>query len=65
MAIPVTRSKIARSASAALSRSAAIACAGLAYLALDGVGGDGWLGLRWIPLLLPFVGAGLAGFGPA
>jgi fucose 4-O-acetylase-like acetyltransferase len=41
-----------------------VACAGLAYLALDGVGGDGWLGLRWIPLLLPFVGAGLAGFGP-
>ena len=33
-------------------------------LALGGVGGDGWLGLRWIPLLLPLVGAGLAGFGP-
>ncbi len=42
----------------------AVACAGLAYLALDGVGGDGWLGLRWAPLLLPFVGVGLAGFGP-
>ena len=41
-----------------------IACAGLAMLALDGVGGDGWLGLRWIPLLTPLVGAGLAGFGP-
>jgi hypothetical protein len=41
-----------------------IACAGLAMLALDGVGGDGWLGLRWIPLLTPLIGAGLAGFGP-
>ena len=35
-----------------------------AALALDGVGGEGWLGLRWIPLLTPLVGAGLAGFGP-
>jgi len=42
----------------------AIACGGLAILALDGVGGSGWLGLRWIPLLLPLVGAGVAGFGP-
>ena len=41
-----------------------IACAGLAMLALDGVGGDGLLGLRWIPLLTPLIGAGLAGFGP-
>ncbi len=41
-----------------------VACAGLAALALDGVGGDGWLGLRWVPLLLPFAGAALAGFGP-
>jgi hypothetical protein len=41
-----------------------IACAGLAMLALDGVGGDGWLGLRWMPLLTPLVGAGVAGFGP-
>ncbi|MDH3816499.1 MAG: acyltransferase, partial [Acidobacteriota bacterium] len=41
-----------------------VACAGLAMLALDGVGGDGWLGLRWIPLLTPLVGAGLAGVGP-
>ena len=41
-----------------------VACAGLAMLALDGVGGDGWLGLRWIPLLTPLVGAGVAGFGP-
>jgi hypothetical protein len=33
-------------------------------LAMDGIGGDGWLGLRWIPLFLPLVGAGVAGFGP-
>ena len=41
-----------------------VACLGLAMLALGGVGGDGWLGLRWIPLLLPLAGAGIAGFGP-
>ncbi|MDT8437126.1 MAG: acyltransferase family protein [Gemmatimonadota bacterium] len=41
----------------------AVACAGLAMLALDGIGGSGWLGLRWVPLLLPIAGAGLAGFG--
>ena len=41
-----------------------VACAGLAILALGGIGGDGWLGLRWIPLLLPLVGAAVAGFGP-
>jgi hypothetical protein len=33
-------------------------------LALDGIGGSGWLGLRWVPLALPLFGAGLAGFGP-
>jgi hypothetical protein len=42
----------------------AVACAGLAMLAFSGVGGSGWLGLRWLPLLLPLVGAGVAGFGP-
>jgi hypothetical protein len=42
----------------------AIACGGLAMLAMDGVGGAGWLGLRWLPLLLPLIGAGIAGFGP-
>jgi hypothetical protein len=41
-----------------------LGCLGLALLALDGIGGEGWLGLRWIPLLLPLVGTGLAGFGP-
>ncbi len=42
----------------------AIACGGLAMLALDGIGGSGWLGLRWVPLLTPLIGAGVAGFGP-
>jgi len=41
-----------------------VACAGLAMLAFDGVGGGGWFGLRWIPLVTPLIGAGLAGFGP-
>jgi hypothetical protein len=39
-------------------------CLGLAQLALAGVGGDDWLGLRLVPLVLPFLGAALAGFGP-
>jgi hypothetical protein len=42
----------------------AVACAGLALLALDGIGGPGWLGLRWVPLLLPLLGTGIAGVGP-
>ena len=42
----------------------AVACLGLAMLALDGVGGHGWLGLRWGPLLLPLAGAGIAGLLP-
>ncbi len=41
-----------------------VACGGLAMLALEGIGGGGWLGLRWVPLALPLLGAGLAGFGP-
>lgn len=40
---------------------AASVCAGLALLALDGIGGDGWLGLRVGVLVLPFAGAALAG----
>jgi len=40
------------------------ACAGLAQLTLGGVGGDGPLGLRVVPLLLPWIGAELAGLGP-
>lgn len=40
------------------------ACAGLAQLTLGGVSGDGPLGLRLVPLLLPWIGAELAGLGP-
>ncbi len=43
---------------------AAVVCAGLAMLALNGVGGDGWLGLRLWALALPFIGAALAGLLP-
>jgi len=39
-----------------------VACFGLALLALGGIGGEGWLGLRWVPLLLPLIGAGVAGY---
>lgn len=42
---------------------AALACGGLALLALNGVGGAGFLGLQfWV--LLPFAGAALAGVNP-
>lgn len=44
---------------------AALICTGLALVALGGIGGsDGWLGLRWWVLLLPLVGAVLAGVNP-
>jgi hypothetical protein len=36
---------------------------GLALLALDGIGGSGWLGLRPAVLALPFAGAALIGAG--
>jgi len=39
---------------------AAAVCTGLALLALDGIAGDGWLGLRAWVLALPFAGALLA-----
>ena len=39
-------------------------CAGLALLALNGVAGDGWLGLRIGVLILPFAGAILCGINP-
>ena len=39
-------------------------CAGLALLALDGIGGDGPFGLRPLVLLLPFVGAAFIGVSP-
>ncbi|MGD2140571.1 MAG: acyltransferase family protein [Burkholderiales bacterium] len=40
---------------------AILMCGGLSFLALDGIGGTGWLGLRWWVVLLPVVGAVLAG----
>lgn len=40
-------------------------CLGLALLALDGVAGDGWFGLRPIPLASVIAGMLLAGLGPA
>jgi fucose 4-O-acetylase-like acetyltransferase len=47
-----------------LVTGAILICAGLALLALDGVTGDGWLGLRISVLLLPFAGSVLAGVNP-
>ncbi len=43
---------------------AVLVCGGLSFLALDGIGGGGWLGLRWWVVLLPIVGAALAGVNP-
>ncbi len=43
---------------------AALVCGGLALLALDGIAGNGWFGLRLWVLALPFVGAALAGVSP-
>ena len=40
---------------------ATLVCGGLALLALDGVGAEGWLGLRVWVVVLPLVGAALAG----
>lgn len=47
-----------------LVASAILACAGLALVALDGVAGGGFFGLRDGVLLLPFAGAVLAGINP-
>jgi len=47
-----------------LVSGAILICAGLALLALDGVAGDGWFGLRVAVLFLPFAGAVLAGVNP-
>ena len=43
---------------------ALLVCGGLAMLALNGVGADGWLKLQIWALLLPFIGAWLAGLLP-
>jgi hypothetical protein len=41
-----------------------LVCGGLALIALDGIGADGPLGIRWGVVLLAFVGAGLASVRP-
>ena len=43
---------------------AVLMCGGLSFLALDGIGGNGWLGVRWWAILLPIAGAVLAGVNP-
>jgi surface polysaccharide O-acyltransferase-like enzyme len=43
---------------------AALMCGGLSFLALGGIGGTSWLGLRWWVVLLPVAGAALAGVNP-
>ncbi len=43
---------------------AVMVCGGLSFLALDGIGGTGWLGLRWWVVMLPLAGAVLAGVNP-
>ena len=47
-----------------LVSGALLVCSGLALLALDGIAGDGWLGLRTAAVIMPFVGAVLAGINP-
>jgi len=47
-----------------LVTAALLICAGLALLALEGVAGNGWLGLRVEALLLTFAGALLARVNP-
>ncbi len=42
----------------------ALVCGGLALVALDGVGGNGLLGIRVWVIALPFAGAALAGVNP-
>jgi hypothetical protein len=43
---------------------ALLACFGLAMLALDGIGGNGLLGLRWPVILVTFAGGALLGLYP-
>jgi hypothetical protein len=47
-----------------LVSGAMVVCAGLALLALAGIVGDQWLGLRLYVLCLPFLGAAIAGIQP-
>jgi hypothetical protein len=37
-----------------------LACLGLALLAMSGIGADNALGIRIVPLLLPFIGVAIA-----
>ncbi len=43
---------------------AMLVCGGLSLIALNGIGGEGFLGLRWWVLVLPFGGAVLANINP-
>jgi len=43
---------------------AILICGGLSFLALNGIGGSGWLGIRWWIVLLPIAGAILARVDP-
>jgi hypothetical protein len=43
---------------------AALVCFGLALIAMNGIGGAGFLGLNWVPLSAAFVGAALLGISP-
>jgi len=43
---------------------ALLACTGLALLALHGIGGDGFLGIRWGVILMTFAGGALLGIYP-
>ena len=56
---PKAKSESAVAPSWRLVLGSAVVCLGLALLALDGVAGDGWLGLRSWVLTLPFLGAAL------
>lgn len=41
-----------------------LTCVGLALLAISGLDGEGVGSLPWVPIVLPFIGCGIAGFGP-
>ena len=43
---------------------AVLVCGGLSLIALNGIGGEGFLGLRWWVLVLPFAGAMVANINP-
>jgi hypothetical protein len=43
---------------------AVLVCGGLSLIALNGIGGEGFLGLRWWVLVLPFADAVVANINP-